>query len=530
MKHVLKLIGIAIIVAIILALSLRGLAGNLDANSFLDPAYLDHGPLELSPERGRFALTYAIAQLHSYSFSLPLARFATPDVGYENGQYVSLFAPGVSFIVLPGYLLGSLVGLSQVGTFSVIALFALLNFFLVAKIARLLGAPESASYIGAISFLFATPAFTYAVSLYQHHISVFLMLLAIYLLFRFNSWLSTLTIWFLIGIGFFVDYPNAFLMFPIALYTLGKSFAITERAKKVTMRINIAKLITTGFVIVPLMLLLWYNSSAYGNPLQLAGTLDSVDSIDARGNPVSNVTYHGKKVNIFTHPDLNFQVTTTTAFQTRNLLNGFYIHFLSPDRGILFFTPIVLIGLASMFFLYKKEKRVLLLIAIAGVNILLYSMWGDPWGGWGFGSRYLIPTYALSGIALAMILPYIRIKRLVFVLFDLVLIYSLFINTIGALTTSKMPPKVQVLQLEQQTHHEEKYTYARNFQYMQQNGSSSFIYQTLAKTFVSADVYIAFVFILILFYLLIISLTSRDYFLETPRPKIVYAKQRRKKV
>lgn len=530
MKQFLKMTVSVLIVAFILALSLRGLAGNPDANSFLDPAYLDHGPMELSPERGRFALTYAIAELHSYSFSVPLARFATPDVAYQNGQYVSLFAPGVSFIVLPGYILGSLIGLSQVGSFAVIALFALMNFFLVSKIARFLGASERASYIGAISFLFATPAFSYAVSLYQHHISVFLMLLAIYLCFRFNSWLSTLMIWLLIGIGFFVDYPNAFLMLPIALYTLGRSLSITETTKQVAMRVNLAKLVTTGFVIFPLLLLFWYNSSAYGNPLQLAGTLNSVDAIDASGNPVSKVTVNGKTVNAFTNLDKVHQVTTATAFQTRNLLNGFYIHFLSPDRGMLFFTPIVFIGLVGMFILYKKDKRILLFIAIAGVNILLYSMWGDPWGGWGFGSRYLIPTYALSGITIALLFPYLKIKKLIFVAFGLILLYSLFINTIGALTTSKMPPQVQILQLEQQTHQVEKYTYARNFQYIQQFGSSSFIYQAFAQAFVPADIYIAAVFILILLYLTMISLTSVEF--ATPaasRHKVLYAKQRRKK-
>jgi hypothetical protein len=530
LKHIGKNSLLVLFVGFILALSLRGLPGNPDAKTFLNKSYLESGPLELSPERGRFALTYAIAELHSYAFSLPLARFATPDVGYTNGQYVSLFAPGVSFVILPGFILGSLVDLSQVGSFAVIALFALCNFFLVAKISRLLGASGKASYIGAVAFLFATPAFSYGVSLYQHHISVFLMLTSLFLLFRYQSPLSRVIIWILIGAGFFVDYPNAFLMLPIALYALAQAWSISDTAKKIAMRINVAKLATVFFAVVPLLFLLWYNNSAYGNPLQLAGTIDSVDSIDARGNPVSKVKVNGKIVNIFTTPDLDLQVTTTTAFQTRNLLNGLYIHFLSPDRGILFFAPIVYVGIAGFFWLYKRDKRVILFIAIAGINILLYSMWGDPWGGWAFGSRYLIPTYALSGISIALFLPFLLSKRLLAVVFSLVLVYSVFVNTLGALTTSKMPPKIQVLSLEKQTHREEKYTYARNLQYISSGESSSFVFHAFADQVVPAYIYLSGIFgAIVLFLIFIAGPRQALHYLVTPKQKVLHVSKRGKR-
>src|SRR3990167_10895887 len=113
--------------AVILALGLRGIRGNPTSEDLNYQYWKDEGPLELSPDRGKYALTYSIVEDKSFKFSLPVARFATPDLGYVNGQYVSLFAPGVSFITIPGYILGKSFGAAQVGPFAIIALFALLN-------------------------------------------------------------------------------------------------------------------------------------------------------------------------------------------------------------------------------------------------------------------------------------------------------------------------------------------------------------------------------------------------------------------
>ena len=42
-------------------------------------------------------------------------------------------------------------------------------------------------------------------------------------------------------------------------------------------------------------------------------------------------------------------------FKTRNLLNGFYIHLLSPDRGIIYYAPVILLGLLGFLFLLAKK-------------------------------------------------------------------------------------------------------------------------------------------------------------------------------
>ena len=183
--------------AVILAVTIRGNAGNPTPKELSTNVWKDNGPLELSPERGRFALLYAVVEQHSFSFTPDLAKFATPDVGFVNGKYVSLFAPTVSFIAVPGYVIGKYFGISQVGSFAIIALFALFNVFLIRAIAIKMGANPLAATIGALTFLFATPAFAYAVTLYQHHISTFIILMCIFLLLKYKSVWSLIVIWIL---------------------------------------------------------------------------------------------------------------------------------------------------------------------------------------------------------------------------------------------------------------------------------------------------------------------------------------------
>src|SRR3989344_8895296 len=389
--------------ATMLALSIRGISGNPTSGSINQDEWKDEGPLELSPDRGRFALTLSFIEDNSFSFSLPIARFATPDVGYlpagrqgQAGAYVSLFAPGVSFMIIPGYLVGRFFDLSQVGSFAIISLFAIFNAFLIRSIAIRLKAAHLAASLGALVFLFATPAFTYAVTLYQHHISTFLILGSIYVLLRWNNLWSLSLIWFLFATSLLVDYPNLFLMGPIALFSLARMFSVHDEKGNVTFNIKFAGFLTLITAFLPLAFFVWFNVASYGNPAQLSGTLPRVKAIDQFGKPTLPAVIGTEKKEELLQPQTQLREKTAVGFfKTRNLLNGFYTHFVSPDRGIIWFAPVVLMGSYGAFLLYKRNPSLCsLLLAVSGVNILLYSMWGDPWGGWAFGSRYLIPSYA----------------------------------------------------------------------------------------------------------------------------------------
>lgn len=473
-------VGLGVFCVLILVLSLRGISGNPTSSSLNNASWKDEGPFELSPERGRFAVVYSLIEDNSFYFSLPIARFAMPDLGYKNGHFVSLFAPGVSFLIIPGYILGKLFGIGQVGVYATIALFALFNAFLIRKIAIAMGVNPYAASLGGLVFLFATPAFAYGVSLYQHHISTFLILASIYILFNFRSIWSLVVIWFLFAMSIPIDYPNLFLMLPIAIAAFSKTISFEKITDKIRLKIKITGFLAICAVIFPLLFFMWFNFSSYGNPFQLSGTVPGVRSLNERGIPIIPKSGGAHKNSI-------------AFFQTRNLLNGFYIHFFSSDRGLFWYAPVIFISIVGMYLFYKKKSgwMISILLGVVGMNILLYSMWGDPWGGYAFGSRYLIPSYAILSIFIAYALSILR-KNILFVcLFFVLFSYSVCINTLGAITSSSNPPKVEVLALEAQSGKEEKYTYQRNYQYLLENKSKSFIFQTFAKSHISAVQYYA---------------------------------------
>lgn len=483
--------------SIILALSIRGLSGSQNIDKLNNSAFKEDGPFELSPERGRFALTYSFFEDKSLFFSLPVAKFATPDLGTIHGKYVSLFAPGVSFIVAPGYIIGKQFGLSQVGTYAVISIFAVFNAILIMAIATRLNANKIASTLAGLTFLFATPAFAYAVNLYQHHISTFLILLTVYIMIRFKNLWSLAAIWLLCFLSIPVDYPNLFLMFPIGFYALGRMFILKKMETHLNISFKILGMLTFVTIIIPMSFFLWFNKLSYGNSLQLSGTIKTVKVIDENGKPLTPDEYEKQSGISKPKRDPSEKKTAVGFFKTRNMLNGFYVHLVSPDRGTLIFTPVLLLSIIGAVSLYKKEPKItVLLAAIIATNIILYSMWSDPWGGWAFGSRYLIPGYALLSIFIAFTLTALRKKTLALVFFIVLLYYSIAVNTLGALTTSRIPPKGEAKSLEHITNKQEKYSYNRDIDFLiKENKSKSFIYQTYVYKYIPAWEYYMLVFI-----------------------------------
>jgi len=473
---------------LILALTLRGLPGNPSADELNSTTWRDHGPLELSPERGRYALTYSIVEDHSLEFSLPVARFATPDLGMHNGKFVSLFAPGISYLVIPGYVIGRYFGAAQMGTFAVIAIFALLNAALIWLIAMRLGANRYAGAAAAAVFLFATPAFAYGVSLYQHHVSVFFILASLYILLRWRGLPSLALVWLLCAASIPVDYPNAILLFPVGLYALSRIVWFRKEPQGLRISFRFLGIFTFITALIPLAFFLWFNHASFGNALQLSGTVQAVKAIDENGSP-----YNPEQI---TDPELVTkksppgEKTAVGFFKTRNILNGFYTHLFSADRGMIRFTPVMIFGIIGLILMLRRRVPLYsILIAIVGANVLLYSMWGDPYGGWAFGSRYLIPSYAILSIGIAILLTEWKKEYILLAVFSFFAFSSVWINSLGAITSSKNPPRVEVLALEKLSGHEEKFSYDRNELFLQTDGSKSFVYQTAFKDEMSPRTY-----------------------------------------
>lgn len=469
---------IGLILIVILGLSIRGNIGNPNSTDLLSSKWQLYGPFELSPERGRFALLYSIVEDKSFYYSIPIARFVVPDLGLKNGHYVSLFAPAISFLLIPGYLIGKILGASQVGATAVISLFALVNMYLIYRISLRLGCTRIIGVIAGLTFLFATPAFTYAVTIYQHHVSTLLILLAVTILLEKTSLISLFLVWFLCAMSIPVDYPNLFLMLPIGVMALKRFYNITDTKTAFKITLHIRRLATVSAVIIPLLFFLWFNYQSYGNALQLSGTVSTVKAIDNAGKPTNPDNTGSGIGERYTNPESQDK-SAIRYFKPRNIINGLYIHLISPDRGMIRYTPVILLGIGGLYYITRRNKQVAQIsIGVILADILLYSMWGDPWGGWAFGSRYMIPAYAILSIGLAVLLDSWKKSKLFILLFFIPLVYSICVNSLGALTTSSNPPKVEVLAIEKISGHEEKYTYARNIQYLLTSGTKSFAYQT----------------------------------------------------
>ena len=475
-------IAFLVFTSVILVIALRGTKGNPTEAVLSNPTWRDDGPTELSPERGRFALTYSIIESNSLSFSLPVARFATPDLGYYNGKFVSLFAPGLSYLIIPGYIIGKLFGFAQVGAYAVIALFALVNALLIKLVAKKLGASSVASYLAAIIFLFATPAFAYSVSLYQHHLSLLLILLSVYVLARWKNLASLLVVWFLAATSLLVDYPNLFLMFPIGLYALSRLIILKKNKKNYVLKLKLIGFMTLLIAFIPMGLFMLFNHQSYNNPLQLSGAVGRVEEITPDGKPIP------AKTDINTFEKQNKRIAS--FFSPRSMVNGFYILLVSPDRGVIVYAPVMVLALLGIYYAAKKQLEMLVpLIGVITITFVLYTMWGDPWGGWAFGPRYLIPAFAIMAIFLAFALDSLRKNILFLIMFLLLTIYSTGVNTLGAITTNRNPPKIEILSIEKLSGRVEYYTYQRNWEFLVNSGSKSFIYQEYAYKYVDAETY-----------------------------------------
>lgn len=482
--------------ALVLVFTVRGLPGNPTPEKLNTSYWKESGPFELSPERGRFALLYTLVEDKSFHLSPAIAKFTAPDVGFTNGHYATIFAPSVSILGVPGYLIGKYFNASQFGTFLWLAGFALLCVLLVRSVAIRLGANSLAAAFAGIVFMFATPSFAYAVTLYEHHVSTFLILLSIYLLLRYNNVLSLLAIWIIYGFAFTVDYPNLFLMFPIAMMAFLRSGVIKKVHRKVSLSISLPRFFAMFAVIIPLAFLMWVNQVSFGNPLQISGTINRVMSVKTDGSPLLMEEFYREKLKkVITE---EHRETVLNFFKPRNMLNGMYILLFSPDRGVIVYTPVVLFGAFGMYLASRRgQKHVAMMLGIIGFNLVLYAMWGDPYGGWAFGARYLIPAYAILAIYIALLLTYLGRNRAFAFFFFIVFSYSLAVNTLGAVTSNTNPPRIEAESLSNLSGQREAYTYERNINNLNGNILKSYMYQAYAANYISAWNYYTYVTVFI---------------------------------
>ncbi len=482
--------------------TIRGVEGNPTPANLMSQEQSTQA-FELSPERGRFAHVVALAETKKYALNQGLADFVYPDVGWYQGRFYSFFAPGMAYMALPFYLIGQNYNLAQLFTFgfvSFISILALVFIFLIAK--NILKLPLWASLVAVIIFAFGSTAWSYAVTMYQHHVTVFFILSTFYAVWKYKqagrlSWLWASWVWLGYGLALSIDYPNAVLLSPVIVYFFISSTQFERIQNRVRIGLRGAFLLTSIFFVLVTGLHLLHNQLEFGSWKRLSGSLADYKVIkenSLENKSIAEITSGVQKVADKKGNVVNF-------FSENKLPNSFGTLLFSTDRGLLFYGPIFIFGILGLLFALKfLNTELAVLMSLSFVNIFLYSSWGDPWGGWAYGTRYLIPTMSIFALFAAYWFtksPRAWISRLVALpLFA----YSCAVALVGVLTTNAVPPRVEADFLHS------KYNYLYNIDFLKDGRSGSYLFNTYLHQHITLIQYyeILFSIVFIVFGLVII--------------------------
>lgn len=73
----------------------------------------------------------------------------------------------------------------------------------------------------------------------------------------------------------------------------------------------------------------------------------------------------------------------------------------SPGRGLLVYSPVVLLGAIGLAVAWRRPPARLIAVLVAGF-VAIHSVWGEWAGGWSWGSRLLVPALGLLCAAVAL--------------------------------------------------------------------------------------------------------------------------------
>lgn len=491
MKLLIKYAVLFVAVGLLILLATRG--NFKDKLLYQDDLATNVGsPFESSNSNSRYALTQSLAENRSVFFDGKQAAFSAPDVVYYKGKYFTVFLPGVSFLGVPFYIVGKAFGIPQLLTYFLNMVLMLINGLMVYLLARSLKVSRWAAYSSVLIFIFATNVLAYSQTYTQHMLSTFLILSAALIAFNRPSFKLNLLIGFLFGYSFLVDVPNVLILIPIGLYWLSKHFDLSN--EKLLRRINFSFVAIIFGVLVCASIFGYYNYLATGSPVKFGQQIGRSDYPPQTINPqekpvVKSVSPYESKL----------------ALNTRNILNGIYILLISDERGVFYYSPILLVTLVGLYLAAKNrvtKSKSILLFAVSLITLITYAMFSDPWGGWSFGARYMIPAIAVMSPLIAVALTVKRRNLLLLALVLALTLFSVRTGVLGAITTNAIPPKQEAERLITPI----PYTTEYNLDLLDQGKVSSLPYNLWLNKFLSPlqfyNVYVGLVMVLILISLL----------------------------
>jgi hypothetical protein len=295
----------------------------------------------------------------------------------ETGQYASVFPYGSAFLYLPWYWLASVANtfslfhvndqyfLQHQGAVFPYSFFPMLGTNLLALLAVILAfftarrvSSPGASLLSALALFLGTPFLYYAtIEPFMAHVpGTFLTVLLIYLLVGHRERTAA---WFFMGlvsgIALLVRWQLALFAVPIALLGL-----VNGQWRRLL-------LFATGF-----LLLAWHL-------------------------PFSWLRMYGKP----------WVVPAAVQGQQAFLAGPVYVRevLLAPERGLLIWSPLVVLALIGLVLLLRRQARLSVTLALMFLlQVLMNASLHDWGGGWAFGMRRMTEMYPIWVIGLATLL------------------------------------------------------------------------------------------------------------------------------
>ncbi len=469
------------------ALTLRGESGNPKTATQLGTQNKAAKAFESSHERANYAQLLSIVNYRRLDLTKDFADFSAPDVGYYKGKFYNYFPPGVTFLIIPFFLLGQRFNLAQLFAYATIPLLAVLTMIFIYKIARhIFKLPFWASLTASLIFAFATTSWSYAVTIYQHIPAAFFATCCFYAAWKYKQkwkygWIYAIIVWFMYGTSFLFDYPNAILLLPIMVYFLLSSFYFDEKDSKHVVSFRLVFALTFFAFIGISALHALYNDRALGNWKQFTNTLPRYEIKNLKNIQANSEKTAAKKSQI------------NSIFQEQNGALGFYELIVAPDKSIFLFSPILVLAILGFIrWVRKLDAEKGTVVALIGTNLFLYASFGDPWGGWAFGPRYLIPSMPFLAIMVMYWLSHAKYKIISRIVAFVLFTTSAAIALLGAITTNLVPPKVEA------DYFHMKYNFLLNIDYLKAGKSSSFAFNEFFSRYMNLTQYYFFILAMLL--------------------------------
>lgn len=497
--HKLYISAIIVVVGLFFALTFKAVLGDPSYAEIMTSLKEPGKAFETSQERARYGLVKSLI----IDKTLYLDKYAAeslPDIAHKDGHYFSVFQPGLSVLAVPFFKIGQIVNNPVIATFALPALFTIFSALFIFFFALKLNQKPFSAFIAAIIYCLCTIAWSYSITLYAHTASAFCLIAAFYFAYRSrnSSGFRFFLVWFFYGLAALIDYPNLIIGLPILIYFFRENFYL----KKIKIKNNFYTILnarlTFFYSAIPFVallgLLFFYNAETLGNWFEIA---------------------HNYRVTELIKNLPSYHYSITKVFDFQNIENGLFTLLISPNRGLLVYSPIAILAFWGFIRLFQRRPYFAKYIGLTFLaNLLVYALFYDPWGGWAYGPRYLIVTLPLIAILVAESYESFKEKTFFVLIFILMFFSSFSISLLGALTTNLIPPSAE-------TGKQESFLFALDF--LRRSGSESLVLNWINKLhYLSPENY--FLLLILLFMTIFLPLFLYQIFLNIIRTVLSYRK------